>query len=451
SGQYEETPHRGNYTSRTVAHNSLLVYRPGESLDREKTDPVWKGYANDGGQRWVDPPKEVADLEDGGHFLGGIRAVASVPGMYDYAGADITRAYNSTLATSDGHSPKVSCVTRDILFLRQDEIIVVFDRVRSTEPGYPKRWLLHSVYRPEHEGMERFSGTIANSTAIPGKPTGVPLRGTVQGGISEIVNPGIITIRGWNFGPSDGRLLVRTLLPAPAVTRIVGGADGRGTRKTTLALPYGGGNTLSVRDAGGFSAGDFVYLGETDAPYTEGTRGHPHWLVDDVYYRGWGKIRSVDTKKGQIVLMEHRYGIPKLPEGTVVVRSDHANENSFEFLDAEYNQWQMEGEAVAEAGPYTMQHGNWRIEVEPADLSKDTVFLHVLIPCDSGTLAESGRLLRHGIRMTEHSDSATLELAGRKRRYSLTFYKNGSGARVTITESGKKLADHVLPVRGSRR
>ncbi len=451
SGQYEETPHRGNYSSRTVAHNSVLVYRPGESLDGKKTDPVWKGYANDGGQRWTDPPKEVADLDDGKHFLGGIRTIASVPGMYEYARADITRSYNSNLATSDGQSPKVSLVTRDLLFLRQDEVIVIFDRVVSTQPDYPKRWLLHSVYRPEHEGAERFSGTVANSAAVPGKPQGVRLRGTLRGGISEVVHPGIITIRGWNFGPSDGRLLVRTLLPANPVTRIVGGADEKGARKTTLALPYGGGNTLSVRDATGFSAGDFVYLGETDTPYTEGSRGHPHWLVDDAYYRGWGKVESVDRKNGHIVLMDHRHGIPKLPEGTVVVRSDHANGNSFEFLDAEYNQWQMYGEAVAEAGPYTMQHGNWRIEVEPTERKKDTVFLHVLVPCDTGTLAESGNLIRDGMKMKENTDSVTLDLAGRKRRYSLTFYKNASGAHVRITEGGKKLVDDEIPGKGARR
>jgi hypothetical protein len=451
SGQYEETPHRGNYTSRTIAHNSILVYRPGESLDREKTDPIWKGYANDGGQRWTDPPQEVADLDDGKHFLGGIRTVASVPGMYEYARADITRSYNSTLVTSDGQSPKVSLVTRDLLFFRQDEVIVIFDRVESTQPGYPKRWLLHSVYRPEHEGAERFSGTVPNTAGIPGKPQGVRLRGTLRGGISEVVNPGIMTIRGWNFGPSDGRLLVRTLLPAHPVTRIVGGSDETGTRKTTLALPYTGGNTLSVRDATGFSAGDFLYLGETDKPFSEGMRGHPHWLVDDVYYRGWGKIESVDRTNGTIVLMKYRHGIPKLPEGTVVLRSDHANANSHEFLDAEYNQWQMYGEAVAEAGPYTMQHGNWRIEVEPTEMKKDTVFLHVLVPCDTGTLAESGRLLRDGMKMTENTDSVTLELNGRKRRYSLTFSKNASGAHVTIMEGGKKLVDDDLRGKGARR
>lgn len=444
SGQYEETEHRGNYASRTVAHNTILVYRPGESLDREKTDPVWKGYANDGGQRWVDPPRKVAELSDAEHFLGGIRAVAGVPHMFDYVRADTTRSYNSTLITSDRHSPKVSHVTRDILFLRPDELIVMYDRVVSTKAEYPKRWLLHSVYRPEHEGVETFSGLVPYSVHIPGKPYGVSLRGTLRGGISEVMNAGIVTFKGWNFGPSDGRLLVRTLLPAHSVTRVVGGGDELGDRKTVLAVPYAGGSTLYVRDATGFAPGDFVYLDETDKPYSEGLRGHPNWIVDDIYYRGWGKIERVDSGSGTIVLKAYQYGIPKLAAGSAVVRSSHSNADSFEFMDAEYNQWQMYGEAVANAGPFTMQHGAWRIEVEPAEMKKDVVFLHVLIPCDTGSLADAARLLREGIMVTDNDRSVKIDVNGKKRKYSITFYKNASGPHVKISEDGKILIEQEL-------
>ncbi len=438
SGQYEETSHRGNYSSRTVAHNSLLIYRPGESLDKEKTDPVWKGYANDAGQRWVDPLKKVADLADPEYFLGGIRKFSSVPGMYDYIHADITRSYNSTAVTTEGHNPKVSLVTRDIVFLRPDEFIVIFDRVTSTKADYPKRWLLHSVYRPEHEGIEKFSGTIPFKVHVQGKPQGVELCGTIHGGISHVANPGVITIKGWNFGPSDGRLLIRTMLPSHAITRFVGGGDEKGVRNTVLASSYTGGNTIHVRDAKGFAPGDFIYVGPTDMPYSEGLRGHPNWLVDDVYYKGWGKIKKVDPKNGYIVLMDHRYGIPKLPDGTIVLRSDHANGNSYEFMDVEYNQWQMYGEAVANAGPYTMQHGNWRMEVEPTQLKKDTIFLHVMIPCDTKTQTEKRRLLRENIKLTEDNRSIGLELDGSKRKYILTFQKKTPYANLVIIENGKK-------------
>jgi len=444
SGQYEETEHRGNYSSRTVAHNSILVYRPGESLDAEKTDPVWKGYANDGGQRWADPPKKVADLGDAEHFLGGVRAFESVPGVFDYASADITRSYNSSRVVSDGQAAKVSLVTRDLVFLRPDDIIVVFDHVVSTRADYSKRWLLHSVYRPEHEGRESFSGIVRNSGSIPGKSGGVMLGGNRSGGISEARDAGIITIPGWNFGPSDGRLALRTLLPAHSVTRIVGGGDARGSVKTRLALPYNGGNTIWLRDVSGFSPGDFVYLGETDRPFSEGLRGHPNWLVDDTYYRGWGKVKGVHPESGSITLMDYRYSIPRLPEGSVVLRSGHASKNSFEFLDAEYNQWQMYGESVANAGPYTMQHGNWRMEVEPLQMSGDTIFLHVMVPCDTSTLTASRRILRENVKMAENESSVSLELKGRDRIYKLLFRKKSPSVRITVTEGGKELADRVI-------
>ena len=139
SGQYEETSHRGNYTVRTVAHNSILVYRPGEALDRRKVDPVWYGHANDGGQRWVPYVTTAAAAGDTKHYLGGVTKFESVPGVYDYVHADITRAYNCPQITTEGHKPKVSLVTRTLVFLRPDEFIVVFDRVHSTALRIPEK------------------------------------------------------------------------------------------------------------------------------------------------------------------------------------------------------------------------------------------------------------------------------------------------------------------------
>ena len=46
---------------------------------------------------------------------------------------------------------KVSQFIRQFLHLQPD-IIVVFDRVTSTDPGYEKRWLLHAIDEPELRG-----------------------------------------------------------------------------------------------------------------------------------------------------------------------------------------------------------------------------------------------------------------------------------------------------------
>ncbi len=69
-------------------------------------------------------------------------------------------------------------------------------------------------------------------------------------------------------------------------TQVCWGRDARGSVKTRLALPYNGGNTIyGSRMFLASSPGDFVYLGETDRPFSEGLRGHPNWLVTDTYYR----------------------------------------------------------------------------------------------------------------------------------------------------------------------
>ena len=434
SGQYEETAHRGNYTARTVAHNSLLIYRPNESLNENKVDPVWYGYANDGGQRWVRYIKSAAAAKDTKHYLGGITKFESMPGIYDYAHADITRSYNCVHVTTEGHKPKVSLVTRSIVFLRPDEYIVIFDRITSTRAEYPKRWLLHSIYRPELNGKETFDGIIPYSKKIPGKPKGVKLRGSRHGGISESRDTNMITIRGWDFGPSDGRLVCRTLLPKNHITRVVGGSDPGGIHRTALAKPYTGGGTIVVNSIDGFKIGDFAYLEATEMPYSKSTRGRPHWPVDDVLYRGWGKIQTVNLQTNAMTMAPYRYVIPKFPEDTVVIRSDHANAKAFEFMDAEYNQWPMHGEAVANAGPFYMQHGCWRVEVEPTEKKKTNFFLHVMLPCDKNTLTESQSALKRKVKLTENGDSINLEIEGKAKNFQIIFKKNISDVIINASE-----------------
>lgn len=444
SGQYEETTHRGNYAARTVGHNSLLVYCPGESLDKNRADPVWYGYANDGGQRWVHPVETAAETKDNEHYLGGITKFEIAPRVYDYVHADITRSYNSVHVTTEGHQPKVSLVTRSLVFLRADEYIIVFDQVVSAKAEYPKRWLLHSIYRPELDGKETFDGVIPYSTKIPGKHQGIKLQGSKRGGISESKDTNLITIQGWNFGPSDGRLVCRTLLPAKHITRVVGGSDSRGVKRTVLAKPYQDGEMIFVESLDGFEIDDFVYLGETKVPYSKSSWGSPHWPVDDVFYQGWGKIKSIDPKAKAITMVPYRFNIPNLPAGTGVIRSDHANAKSFEFMDAEYNQWQMYGEGVANAGPFYMQHGVWRVEVEPVEQKAADTFLHVMLACDKDTLAECKAVLKEKVTLIENGNSIDLRIEGKTRTYRLVFQKGSSDAHVTVTEPGKTVLDNEL-------
>jgi hypothetical protein len=215
-------------------------------------------------------------------------------------------------------------------------------------------------------------------------------------------------------------------------------------RKTALAQPYKDGGTIVVKDMSGFEIGDFVYLAETQKPYSHTNYGGPAWPVDDVFYQGWGNIQSINSKTNSITMHPYRHIIPSLPEGTVVIRSDHANAKSFEFMDAEYTQWPMQGEGVANAGPFYMQHGCWRVEVEPVEHRTADAFLHVMLACDKDTFAESKAVLQQKIALVENGNSIDLRIEGKTRTYKVVFQKGSSDAHVTVTEAGKTVLDNEL-------
>lgn len=62
---------------------------------------------------------------------------------HDYIACDMTAAYDSTRVTTSDNKPKVTEVMRQLVFVRP-EIVIVFDRVESTDPSYEKRFLLHA-------------------------------------------------------------------------------------------------------------------------------------------------------------------------------------------------------------------------------------------------------------------------------------------------------------------
>jgi hypothetical protein len=143
-----ESPHYLNYYRRTVAHNTLLVYKPGETFFWGEN--LWTA-ANDGGQRmdssrfWnsvrsLEDWRRTRDLWDRGRM----EAVDdSHPADYTYARGDGTRAY---------HPSKLDRFVRELLWLPRARALFVLDRVRSTDASYRKAWLLHGVSEPTVEG-----------------------------------------------------------------------------------------------------------------------------------------------------------------------------------------------------------------------------------------------------------------------------------------------------------
>ncbi|HMH12945.1 MAG TPA: heparinase II/III family protein [Edaphobacter sp.] len=192
-----ESPHYLNYYRRTVAHNTMLIFDPKEHF-------FWSenlmDAANDGGQRMDSSrfwntlrSREDWDKTRDLWEVGEMRVVDNVDGTkgqggYQYALGDATRAYSPH---------KLRAFARQMLYFPDMDVLLVFDRVVSTDPAFRKTWLLHGVNRPSIEG----SGTQTSN----GEET--------FGNASQ-----------FRMQEGEGEILVHTLLPANHITARRGGA-----------------------------------------------------------------------------------------------------------------------------------------------------------------------------------------------------------------------------------
>ena len=153
-GKYFEE-HRLNYYIRTVAANSLLILKPGEKV---RPNRFFEENVAGGGQRIVMPTGSAvlsvmdwrSNINSGRHYEGGrILAFENADPRFVYIGSDLTGAYNDTNYDENGADGKVSRVTRKLVYLREDDILIVYDRVVATDSSFQKKWLLHSWGRPE--------------------------------------------------------------------------------------------------------------------------------------------------------------------------------------------------------------------------------------------------------------------------------------------------------------
>lgn len=165
--------HHVNYSARTIAHNTITVYKPGET-------GFGKGTSNDGGQRAKYNYPHNMKAEDYLADNGKAGEVISVDigedlqnPSYTYQKADLT----------DWYSDKMSLFERSFMFLNfKDDThpgaVVVFDRVKTSDPTYKKSWLLHSQNEPEVSGNitvirrndNGYNGKLINETLLPANP-----------------------------------------------------------------------------------------------------------------------------------------------------------------------------------------------------------------------------------------------------------------------------------------
>jgi hypothetical protein len=145
----------GNFFSRTISSNNLLIYNPSENFD---------GFSNDGGQRlasyWDDKWGRTYNgtAEGNERDLGGLIRFER-GNDFVYTAADATRAYNSTIVTSGNNPPKVKLVQREFVYLGSpkgdEDFFVIFDRIDAVKPEFKKFWLLQLRAKPEFDGSHR--------------------------------------------------------------------------------------------------------------------------------------------------------------------------------------------------------------------------------------------------------------------------------------------------------
>lgn len=199
-------PNRLNYSIRTVAKNSLLILRPGEKV---QPNQFFQNNVADGGQRVIFPTgsdvQGVSDwagkLDSGKHLAGGrINHYQAIYGEYVYISSDLTKAYNTPDHDEGGRGGKVREVKRDLLYLANEDRLLIHDHIVSTDASYTKKWLLHSVNQPRVENAQVLKGALSN-------------------GISETLASTA------HIQNKSGHLRVDRIYPKDAKIRLVGGPD----------------------------------------------------------------------------------------------------------------------------------------------------------------------------------------------------------------------------------
>lgn len=149
--------HDNNYMSRTIAHNSMLVYDKSEKFT-SKQEGKATSYAieNDGGQARRNnaiAPRNMSVYSlapqnwRSGKVLGAEFGEDVQNPDWSYLKGDISYAY----------SDKVSGYERSFMFLnlKNSDVpaaMVVFDRVESSDANFKKTWLLHTKNEPQITG-----------------------------------------------------------------------------------------------------------------------------------------------------------------------------------------------------------------------------------------------------------------------------------------------------------
>jgi hypothetical protein len=152
-----------NYSYQTIAHNTITVQDPDDTVPAPRENKPPRQIANDGGQRRIGSGWGIEaaplDLDEWQrkreiYHTGTIEKHLIRDGLA-IAVSDITPAYtnkHSGQGTFSHRTRRVEHLWRTFGYDSQDDVMVIFDQLRTTQPDFRKRWLLHTIEKPEHTG-----------------------------------------------------------------------------------------------------------------------------------------------------------------------------------------------------------------------------------------------------------------------------------------------------------
>ena len=159
-GPHYGSDHHMNYSYQTIAHNTITVTDPSDTVPDPAKNGKTRPIANDGGQRRIGSgwgveaaPIDRAEWETKRN----IYHTASMGPLLDQDGlvvvaTDITPAYTNSRSGTGAFSARTRRVERFWRIFgydRVDDVVVVFDQVTATKASFRKRWLLHTLQMPQ--------------------------------------------------------------------------------------------------------------------------------------------------------------------------------------------------------------------------------------------------------------------------------------------------------------
>lgn len=181
--------HHMNYNYQTIAHNTITVTDPDDTVPL-RIKAGQRFIANDGGQRrigsgWgIEPaPMNLAEwnAKRDIYHTGKIEEFTERDGV-TIAVADLTPAYTNRYSgqgTFSHRTRRVEMFRRTLVYDRSSDMLVIFDRVIATKASFRKRWLLHTLEQPQivpggfvvrtspNAELRRAGGTLRGLVLLP--------------------------------------------------------------------------------------------------------------------------------------------------------------------------------------------------------------------------------------------------------------------------------------------